>query len=54
MAYGALVKASGDSGFADRAMFGPYELNSANNDQLVCYSVGGNVSFVVTGDEGVA
>ena len=54
VAYGALVKASGDSGFADRAMFGPYELNSANNDQLVCYSVGGNVSFVVTGDEGVA
>lgn len=54
VAYGALVKASGDAGFGDRGMFGPYELNSANNDQLVGYSTGGNVSFVVTGDEGAA
>lgn len=52
--YGSLVKASGDSTFADRAMFGPYELNSANNDQIVVYSINGNVSFVCTGDEGVA
>lgn len=52
VAYGSLIKASGDSGFADRAMFGPYELNSANGDQLVVYSTSGDVSFVVTGDEG--
>jgi hypothetical protein len=54
VAYGSLIKASGDASFSDRAMFGPYELNSANNDQLVCYSTNGNVSFVCTGDEGVA
>jgi hypothetical protein len=52
VAYDALVKAKGDTTFADRAMFGPYELNAANNDQLVGYSTNGNVSFVVTGDEG--
>ena len=52
--YGSLVKASGDVGFADRGMAGPYELNSANNDQLVVYSTNGNISFVCTGDEGVA
>ena len=54
VAYGSLIKGSGDTGFADRAMFGPYELNSANNDQLVVYSVNGTTSFVCTGDEGVA
>lgn len=52
--YGSLVKASGDVGFADRGMAGPYELNNANNDQLVVYSTNGNISFVCTGDEGVA
>jgi hypothetical protein len=51
---GSLIKAVGDATFADRAMFGPYELNSANNDQIVVKSNGGNVSFVVTGDEGQA
>ncbi len=54
VAYASLIKASGDQSFGDRAMFGPYELNSANNDQLVVYLTGGNVSFVATGDEGVA
>lgn len=54
VAYGALVKLSGDSGFGDRGMVGPFELNSANNDQIVVYSTGGNVSFVCTGDEGTA
>lgn len=53
VAYGSLVKASGDPSLADRAMFGPYELNSASLDQIVVYSVGGNVSFVCTGDEGI-
>jgi len=52
VAYGSLIKTAGDTGFADRAMFGPFELNGANNDPLVGYSTGGNVSFVVTGDEG--
>jgi hypothetical protein len=52
VAYGSSVAASGDSGFGDRAMFGPYELNGNNNDQIVVYSVGGNISFVCTGDEG--
>jgi hypothetical protein len=54
VAYGSLVKASADSTFADRAMFGPYELNGASNDQIVVYSINGDVSFVCTGDEGVA
>lgn len=52
VAYGSLIKAAGDTSLGDRAMFGPYELNSANDDQLVVYSTGGNVSFVATGDEG--
>lgn len=49
---GALVKACGDAGYGDRGMCGPYELNGTNNDQIAVYSVNGNVSFVVTGDEG--
>lgn len=53
-AFDALIKASGDASFSDRAMFGPYELNGANNDQIVVRSTNGNVSFVVTGDEGTA
>lgn len=52
VAYGSSVSASGDLSFGDRAMFGPYELNGNNNDQIVVYSTGGNVSFVCTGDEG--
>lgn len=50
--FGSLVTASGDAGLADRAMFGPYELNSSTNDQIVVYSGHGDVSFVATGDEG--
>jgi hypothetical protein len=53
-AFDSLIKAAGDTTFADRAMFGPYELNGANNDQIVVRSTNGNVSFVVTGDEGIA
>jgi hypothetical protein len=54
VAFASLVKASADTTFADRAMFGPYELNGANNDQIVVKSTNGNVSFVCTGDEGAA
>lgn len=52
VAYGSLIKASGDLNFADRAMFGPYELNGTNNNQIVVYSGHGDTSFVITGDEG--
>lgn len=52
VAYGSVVTVSGDTDLKDRGMFGPFELNGSNNDQLVGYSTGGNVSFVVTGDEG--
>lgn len=49
---GSLVKACGDSSFMDKQWVGPIELNPANNDQIVVYSVNGNVSFVATGDAG--
>lgn len=54
IAYGSAVAGSGDSAFGDRGMVGPIELNGSSNDQLVVYTVGGNVSFVCTGDEGSA
>lgn len=49
---GSLIKACGDSSFMDKQWVGPIELNPANNDQIVVYSVNGNVSFVATGDAG--
>ena len=52
VAFSSLIKASGDTTFADRAMFGPYELNGTNNNQVVVYSGHGDTSFVITGDEG--
>lgn len=52
--YDSTIKGKGDASFGDRAMFGPYELNGANNDQIVVYSTNGTLSYVCTGDEGVA
>ena len=52
VAYDSLVAAKGDNGLKDRGMFGPYELNGNNNDQIVVYSTGGNIAFGCTGDEG--
>jgi hypothetical protein len=50
--YDALIKAKGDTTFADKISSPAFELNAANNDQIVVYSTNGNVSFVCTGDEG--
>src|SRR3954468_8246259 len=50
--YDALIKAKGDTTFADKISSPAFELNAVNNDQIVVYSTNGNVSFVCTGDEG--
>lgn len=50
--YDGLIKAKGDTGFADKISSPAFELNAASNDQIVVYSTSGNVSFVCTGDEG--
>lgn len=53
IAFNADVKAAGDEAFGDHGMVGPIELNSVNNDQIVVYSTGGNISFVCVGKESV-
>lgn len=52
IAYDSLVKASGDTGFADRGESPQIRVYAGQNDQIVVRSTNGNVSFVCVGEEG--